>query len=109
MSLPSTPSFRLDSARALVTGASKGIGRAGAVALAEVVLAARTLPETEEMPLARPLLDDPEFRNRTIRDRPMGRIMGVKDIMGPILFLASHASAVVSGHGLVVGGGYLTH
>ncbi len=50
--LPTTPSFRLDGLRALVTGASKGIGRAGAVALAaagaEVVMAARSLDELEE-------------------------------------------------------------
>jgi NAD(P)-dependent dehydrogenase (short-subunit alcohol dehydrogenase family) len=50
--LPTTPSFRLDGRRALVTGASKGIGRAGAVALtaagAEVVLAARSLEEMQE-------------------------------------------------------------
>ncbi|WP_424965914.1 SDR family NAD(P)-dependent oxidoreductase [Dinoroseobacter sp. S375] len=45
MTLPRTPSFRLDGRRALVTGASRGIGLGCAVALAEagahVVLAAR--------------------------------------------------------------------
>lgn len=44
--LPTTPSFRLDGKRALVTGASRGIGMGAAVALAEagasVVLAARS-------------------------------------------------------------------
>ena len=34
MQLPKTPSFRLDGRRALVTGASRGIGLAGAAALA---------------------------------------------------------------------------
>ncbi len=45
MQLPKTPSFRLDGKRALVTGASSGIGQGCAVALAEagahVVCAAR--------------------------------------------------------------------
>ncbi|WP_293573803.1 SDR family oxidoreductase [Phaeobacter sp.] len=54
MTLPRTPSFRLDGKRALVTGASSGIGRACAVALgeagAEVTLAARKMaPLTELM------------------------------------------------------------
>ncbi|MEM9030850.1 MAG: SDR family oxidoreductase [Pseudomonadota bacterium] len=48
---PTTPSFRLDGRKALVTGASRGIGLAGAIALAEagahVTLAARSLEDTE--------------------------------------------------------------
>ena len=46
MKLPRTPSFRLDGKRALVTGASRGIGLGCAVALAEmgadVVMVARS-------------------------------------------------------------------
>ena len=52
MSLPRTPSFRLDGKRALVTGASRGIGLACAAALAEagahVVCAARGKADLEE-------------------------------------------------------------
>ncbi|MBC8339529.1 MAG: glucose 1-dehydrogenase [Rhodospirillales bacterium] len=52
MQLPKTPSFRLDGRRALVTGASRGIGLAGAAALADagahVVLAARSLNDLED-------------------------------------------------------------
>jgi NAD(P)-dependent dehydrogenase (short-subunit alcohol dehydrogenase family) len=52
MSLPRTPSFRLDGRRALVAGASSGIGLGCAVALAEagahVVLAARRMAPLQE-------------------------------------------------------------
>lgn len=51
MNLPETPSFRLDGRRALVTGASSGIGLGCAAALAEagahVTLAARRLDALE--------------------------------------------------------------
>ena len=53
MNLPKTPSFRLDEKRALVTGASSGIGLACAVALAqagaEVIAAARSEDKLAEL------------------------------------------------------------
>lgn len=53
MTLPRTPSFRLDGRRALVAGASSGIGEACAVALAEagahVTLAARSTSKLEAL------------------------------------------------------------
>ena len=53
MTLPRTPSFRLDGKRALVAGASSGIGEAAAVALADagaaVTLVARRAIELERL------------------------------------------------------------
>jgi NAD(P)-dependent dehydrogenase (short-subunit alcohol dehydrogenase family) len=56
MTLPQTPSFRLEGKRALVTGAGRGLGLAAAAALAEagadVVLAARSGGEIAEVSAA---------------------------------------------------------
>lgn len=56
MTLPRTPSFRLDGKRALITGATSGIGEGCAVALAEagahVTLVARTQSAVEKQAAA---------------------------------------------------------
>lgn len=53
MTLPRTPSFRLDGKRALVTGGTRGIGLGASVALAEagahVTVAARTASDVEQV------------------------------------------------------------
>jgi NAD(P)-dependent dehydrogenase (short-subunit alcohol dehydrogenase family) len=53
VALPKPPSFRLDGKRALITGAGRGIGLAGAAAMAEagahVTLVARTSAEIESL------------------------------------------------------------
>ena len=53
MTLPTTPSFRLDGKRALVTGGTRGIGLGASVALAEagagVTVAARTASDIEQV------------------------------------------------------------
>lgn len=53
MSLPRTPTFRLDGKRALVTGGTRGIGLGASVALAEagaeVTVAARTAEDVERV------------------------------------------------------------
>ncbi|HRD78876.1 MAG TPA: SDR family oxidoreductase [Hyphomicrobiaceae bacterium] len=53
MTLPVTPSFRVDGKRALITGGGRGIGKAAGAALAaagaHVVLAARSTSEIEEV------------------------------------------------------------
>jgi NAD(P)-dependent dehydrogenase (short-subunit alcohol dehydrogenase family) len=72
--LPTTPSFRLDGKRALVTGAGRGLGLGFATALADagahVALAARTGEEVEEAAAA--------LRERGHRAEPL--VMDVTDL-----------------------------
>lgn len=50
---------------------------------------------------------DPESNRRIIEHIPVGRWGDPADLMGAVVFLASPAAAYVSGHVLVVDGGYL--
>ena len=49
---------------------------------------------------------DPEFRQKFCARVPLGRMAEAADLQGPLLFLASSASAYVTGIELVVDGGF---
>jgi NAD(P)-dependent dehydrogenase (short-subunit alcohol dehydrogenase family) len=56
--------------------------------------------------LTRPTFEDPEKR-AWIEDKiKLGRAGEVEDIMGAVVFLASQASAIVTGTSLLVDGGW---
>jgi NAD(P)-dependent dehydrogenase (short-subunit alcohol dehydrogenase family) len=51
-------------------------------------------------------VDDQEFLDRLAKRTVLGRVGKVEDLLGPLLFLASDASAYVTGHGISVDGGW---
>jgi NAD(P)-dependent dehydrogenase (short-subunit alcohol dehydrogenase family) len=92
-------------------GASKG----GALALTKVLAielarhgitvnaVAPTFIDTE---LTRSTLEDPEWRERILSRIPLGRVGEVEDVAAATLYLASPAAAMVTGHTLLVDGGW---
>ena len=49
---------------------------------------------------------DKDYEDRVLNHLPMGRLGTVEDLIGPAIFLASSASDFMTGHILVVDGGW---
>ena len=64
-------------------------------------------PTFTDTPLAASILHIPEMRTAIEEYTPLGRVAQVGDMAGAILYLASPASAMVTGHSLYVDGGWL--
>ena len=64
-------------------------------------------PTWVRTPLTRGLLENPDVVRRIEQITPMGRLAEPEEIVGAVLFLASRASAMVTGHTLAVDGGFL--
>lgn len=87
--------------------ALEGLTKAMAVELAPQGIRVNTLgPTFVETPLTRPFFADEAFRASVLQKIKLGRIGQVEDLMGAILFLASDASALMTGAALVVDGGW---
>ena len=64
-------------------------------------------PTWVRTPLIQGITESPELTRRIEQMTPMGRIAEPHEIVGAVLFLASRASAMVTGHILAVDGGFL--
>jgi NAD(P)-dependent dehydrogenase (short-subunit alcohol dehydrogenase family) len=64
-------------------------------------------PTWVRTPLTRGITEQPELVRRIEALTPMGRFAEPEELVGAVLFLASRASAMVTGHVLAIDGGFL--
>lgn len=87
--------------------AVEGMTKAMAVDLAPEGIRVNSIcPTFIETEMTRPSLEDPKFKARVLSRIRLGRIGAVEDLMGAVVFLASDASALMTGTSLVVDGGW---
>jgi NAD(P)-dependent dehydrogenase (short-subunit alcohol dehydrogenase family) len=87
--------------------AMEGWTKVMAIELGPLGIRANTVgPTFIETPLTRPFLDQPEFKAWVLSQIKLGRVGQVQDLMGPIVFLASDASALMTGAALLIDGGW---
>jgi NAD(P)-dependent dehydrogenase (short-subunit alcohol dehydrogenase family) len=99
------------SARRSVYCASKhaleGLTKAMAIELAPHRVRVNTLsPTFVETPMTRPFFENEAFRRDVLSKIKLGRLGQVEDLTGAVVFLASDASALMTGASLVIDGGW---
>jgi NAD(P)-dependent dehydrogenase (short-subunit alcohol dehydrogenase family) len=87
--------------------AMEGFTKAMAIELAAHAIRVNTLgPTFVETPLTKPFFANESFRKEVLGKIKLGRLGQVEDLTGAIVFLASDASALMTGSSLVVDGGW---
>ena len=110
----STSAFTASTTPMVPYDTSKGAVRMLTIAAARELAAAgirvnAVAPGTVDTHLTRSVLDDPELLERQAAELiPLGRLGKVTDIAAAVDFLSSDAASYVTGHVLVVDGGWLT-
>ncbi len=87
--------------------AIEGLNKAMALDLAPHGIRSNTIaPTFIETPMTRPFFQDTAFANSVLSKIKLGRLGQVEDLMGAVVYLASSASALMTGSSLVVDGGW---
>jgi NAD(P)-dependent dehydrogenase (short-subunit alcohol dehydrogenase family) len=87
--------------------AMEGFSRAMAVELGPHQIRVNTLcPTFIETPMTKPFFENAAFKESVLSKIKLGRLGTVEDLMGAIVFLASDASALMTGASLVMDGGW---
>ncbi|MBI1686466.1 SDR family oxidoreductase [Caulobacter hibisci] len=87
--------------------ALEGLSKAMALDLAPQGIRVNTIaPTFIETPLTKPFFEDKAFLASVLAKIKLGRLGRVEDLMGAVVFLASDASALMTGSSLVVDGGW---
>lgn len=87
--------------------AMEGFTKAMGVELAPHGIRVNTVgPTFLDTPLTKPFFDNAAFKAEVLGKIKLGRLGKVEDVTGAIVFLASDASALVTGTALVVDGGW---
>jgi NAD(P)-dependent dehydrogenase (short-subunit alcohol dehydrogenase family) len=87
--------------------AMEGFTKAMAIELAAHKIRVNTLaPTFIETPMTRPFFQNEAFRKDTLTRIKLGRLGQLEDLTGAIVFLASDASALMTGTSLVIDGGW---
>ncbi len=85
----------------------EGVTKASAIELAKYQIRVNTIcPTFIRTPMTQSTFDNPD-RRKWLEDKiKLGRVGEVEDIMGAVVFLASDASALVTGTSILVDGGW---
>lgn len=87
--------------------AIEGLTKAMAVELAPRGIRVNSVaPTFVETPMTKPMLDDPQFSEFVKRMIPLGTVASTHDIAEAVLYLCGPAAKMITGHSLVVDGGW---
>jgi len=66
-------------------------------------------PTFLETPFTKPMFEKEGFREYVLGNIPLGRVGRPEDVIGAVIYLASEASNMVTGHILLIDGGWTAH